>query len=991
MPTPFSGNRRLSLAALMLLAPLLAATTTQAATPPCNPCAGITVDNAADWLEPLAAPPALTTDARLYVAWTVAPGDDAAAATTAAVAKRGAVPWLRVRFATPSPLTANAQALGTELAALATLATNAAAKTHFQIEWQGSDTTEYAFLFKRAAVALTGVDSEIRVISRPFAALDAVDAFYAEEVAAYVDGIALTARDGGSLAAAVEHLTELDPGKTIVVQGTPLPQQSERALVTAARLAAEGVSIAFFAAGAPSAETLAPLKILAVEFQGSDLAYDPYSASADSGAWSFVRGEDLALRVIVDRAGGRERIDFADSTLRQPTSVDPLTGNEAEIFGIGRTANGLSFPLDGEAEVAVLRLARPDLADLVGEGGLAEEVLITTERTIPVAEILRRLQANEDAQARTLDHYEAVNTTHLRFQGSSGIQTVEATFEGSFFFKQGQPYDWAWETFYVNGVKWRGKRIPEIPLVEPDKAASLPLEINFGRDYSYRLRGTDIVDGRDCWVVDFEPTGNRRDGKTEDGTGDEAQAETSGNRYQGTVFVDRQLFLRVRSRALQIGLTGEVISNEETLFYSPLDTEGGESSWEEASYTLPLRVVSQQVFSVLNGTTNVEREALMTHLSINAEGFAERREALFSSDTTIVRDTDKGLRYLVPDKETGERVVQDEFDKSRLFLVGGVFHDESLDFPLPLGGINFFSFDYRGTGTQVNLFFAGVLANGTISDPDFLGSRWDAGIDAFFLGIPFTNSIFRDGEEIDAEDVDLATSNIAFTLGRPVGSFLKLNAEYRLSRLNFSTADDSADEFVIPQDHLLNSLGLAARYARNGYRLRLAGSVNKRSDWEFWGLPDADFDPETEEFSRWSLTLAKNFHLKRFQRIGVELEHRGGDQLDRFSKYQFGIFSDSQVHGYQSGLVRAEEVSGFHTSYGFEIGEVFRLELVGDALWATDIEDQLDNELLGGIGIAGTFIGPWQTVVNLDLGVPVAGPDDDGFTLFLAFLKLFER
>ncbi len=48
-------------------------------------------------------------------------------------------------------------------------------------------------------------------------------------------------------------------------------------------------------------------------------------------------------------------------------------------------------------------------------------------------------------------------------------------------------------------------------------------------------------------------------------------------------------------------------------------------------------------------------------------------------------------------------------------------------------------------------------------------------------------------------------------------------------------------------------------------------------------------------------------------------------------------------------------------------------------------------KVCAGLGIAGTFIGPWQTVVNLDFGVPVAGPDDDGFTLFLAFLKLFNK
>jgi hypothetical protein len=34
-------------------------------------------------------------------------------------------------------------------------------------------------------------------------------------------------------------------------------------------------------------------------------------------------------------------------------------------------------------------------------------------------------------------------------------------------------------------------------------------------------------------------------------------------------------------------------------------------------------------------------------------------------------------------------------------------------------------------------------------------------------------------------------------------------------------------------------------------------------------------------------------------------------------------------------------------------------------------------------------MGPWQTVVNLDVGTPVAGPDS-GFVLYVVFLKLFK-
>jgi hypothetical protein len=957
-----------------LLAGLLAAPAAFAAGPPCQPCAGIVVDDPSAWLSPLAAAPALSGEAQLYVVWATAP-DPAAAAATREVAARGAVPWLQVQFATPAPLLDHVAQLDTELEALSALVRAADPATHYQIDWPGAAQApgEYAFLLKRAAVAVTGAQAGAPVITTALPADPAaLEALYAEEIAAYVDGVALAAADGEALTAALAELETLDPGKSVVLMAAATPRPAARAVAEAARWAAAGVAVTLFPGAEPTAEALAPLKVLALEFQGEDLAYDPYSAPPGVAAWAFVRGEDLALRVIVDRAGGVDHIVFADTTLRQPTQVDVATDEAAELFGIGRTASGLSIPLDGEGPVAILRLERPDLADLVGEGGLAEEVTITGDRSMPVAEILRRLQANEDAQTRRLAHYEATNTTHLRFQGSSGVQSVEATFEGSFFFERGKPFDWAWQTFYVNGVKWRSKKIPEIPLIEPDRAATLPLAINFDRDYAYRLRGTDVVDGRDCWVVDFAPA-----------------ADAAGNRYQGTVWIDRQLFLRVRSRGLQVGLTGDVISNEETLFYTPLDADGAATSWEDAAFTLPLRVVSQQIFSVLNATTNVEKEVLLSDLAINADGFDDRRQATYDSDATVVRDTADGLRYLVVDKDTGQRVVQDEFDKDRLFLVGGTFYDESLDYPLPLAGINYFSFDFRGTGNQANLFFAGVLALGNLSDPNVLGSRWDAGASLLGIAIPFTNSIYQDGVKATPEDVDVQVSSLDFTVGRPIGNFVKLNLDYQLGLRNYSRTKETADDFVIPQNHLLHSLELSARYARAGYRLRLAGSVHRRSDWKAWGLPDNAFDQDTEQFERWSASLAKTYSLKGFKKVGLEVEYLGGANLDRFSKYQFGYFDASRVHGYQSELVRAEEALGVHGTYGFEIGELLRLDLVGDAVWATDVASGLDNELLGGAGIAGTFIGPWQTVINLDFGVPVTGPDDGGFTLFLAILKLF--
>jgi hypothetical protein len=894
------------------------------------------------------------------------------------------VPWLRLLFRTPAPLTSHLDRLEEELAAASDAARAAGSSAHLQILWQPEVPPaseefprEYSFLLKRAAVAVTGALPEAQVISKPLPAdPDLLAALYAEEVAAYLDGVAFEALPADRLAPSLAALTDLDPGKPVVLDSVPFPEEPWATLAVAASRSVAGVAVTLFDLGAGPSVSLAPLKLLAREFQG-DLAYDPYSTpTGDLEAWSFVRGEDLGLRVIVQGPADAESwgLTFSDANLRSPARIDPSTGESRDFFGAIRSPDGLELELESPDPVTVLTFTRLTASELEGIEGLEEELTVLSERQLPVEEILRRLQAFEDAQARRLHSYHAVNTTHLRFQVGTRTGSLETTFRGPFFFQQDDGFDWVWQEFFVNGVKWRSKSIPEIPLIQPEKAAAVPVEITFTKEYRYRLRGTATVQGRDCWVVDFEPNVAVEPGRT---------------LYQGTVWVDRAIFARVQTRAVQIGLEGDVLSNEETIAFSPLDASGQPAPWEPASYFLPLRLVGQQVWSILSATTVVERETLLSTVAINPDDFDERRQTMLDSELTMVRDTDRGLRYLVTDQETGERVLQEKPDLSRRFLVGGVFQDESQDFPIPLAGINWLWFDWRGTGSQANVFFAGALFNVAVTDPDFLGSRWNAGFDVFGLAFAGTDIVFEGDRELKEQDVEVLRPSLDLKLGRPIGNFFKFQFEYELNYVRFSRADDTAEEFVLPSDHLAHNFSLVGRYNRKGYRFRLGGRYNLRSEWEPWGLPNnPGFEAEHDSNTQWEIGFGKTWHFPKFLKFGAELEYVDGSRLDRFSKYDFGYFSDVRVHGYQSDKVRAEKAMAAHLTYGFDVGQLFRLDLVGDAAWATDEASGLDQELLAGVGLAGTVVGPWRTVINLDLGAAIAGPDD-GFSVFLAALKLF--
>lgn len=948
-------------------------TAASAARLPCAPCTGVHVEDLSHALAEINRFGGLDAESPFWIAWTASLDGTAETDRISAVQGVGANPWLRVVFRTPPPLADHLEQLEFELAELTTLIQGSPENLTVQAVWLPSEGVpepkDHAFLLKRAAVAVTGATEGASFAAGPFGPdLDYLRALYDEEVAAYLDAVAI--EPGFDSAAFSVTLTELDPGKPIVLDSVDWPSRAAESAALAAEASSNGVALTLFNTVHAKSPELDPLLALARDFSG-DLSFAPGSAPLGAyRSWAFVRGEDLGLRVIAETDPQLPQVQliFGDDTLRDPEKVDLSTGSSSTISRQHRSGGRLTVTVDDPGAFAMLKLNRATAAELQG---FDDQIDVDAERQMPVEEILRRLQAFEDDQARRLDHYEATNTLHLRFRGATG--SIEASYDGAFFYRRDAGFDWVWENFYFGGVKWRSKKLPELPLIQPEKVSSLPTQIRFTKDYEYRLRGEATLEGRDCWVVDFEPF--------------EPQPEQT--LYQGTVWVDKQVYARVKTRALQIGLAGDVISNEEISYFTPFDGQGQLADWDRMSYVLPARIVGQQIFSVLSATLPVERETVLTDIVINGANFDSNREAALASEFTMVRDTDVGLRYLRKD-DSGQRVVDNELDTNRLLLVGGVFWDESLDYPLPLAGVNYLDLDYKDTGRQLNILFAGAYLNASLSDPDVFGSKWNAGINLSSFFIKRGDELYRDGAEVPEEEIESRDHAAAFYLGRPLTPFLKLDLTYRVRHNSYDTADDTADEFILPSDHFIHTFETELIYSRSGYRFGLTGSVNRRSEWDFWGLPgNQEFSKDHEEYKRWRAVLAKTFWFDNYKKLGVALEYVGGEDLDRFSGIDFGLFGDTSVAGYQSGLVRAEEASGIHLDYGLNVHDIIRFEIEGDAVWASNDATGLDNELLAGIGIEGTLTLPWQMATNFEIGYALEGPGKGDFAARIVFLKLF--
>ncbi|HEX2059505.1 MAG TPA: hypothetical protein VHK90_02085 [Thermoanaerobaculia bacterium] len=822
-----------------------------------------------------------------------------------------------------------------------------------------------AYAIKRLAVSAQGQGVAKRII------VDRAGAS-AEEAIAYFDAVIA---DAPNVTETVAWLAERDPSKKVFAV---VPVASPNALFDLAQALAAGATRAY-ADGTTHVQALAQFN----RTMTGDWAYDSTSKipvldakgnTIDMPVLSFVRGEDLrTLLVARGDAAAPSILSLPADRFTRPRRVD--AAGEREITDTGRRGERL---LVGSPAVKEPYAVIVDYTEK-NTNVTRETIDIATERGITVEEIIRNHQAYDAFQESIQPRYIARNTTKLRFDIGGGGDALEAAIAGDYFSDPNGKADWVWSDFFINGVRWKYGKIPELPLIQPEKVTQLPLDIHLSNEYRYELvRATDLL-GYRVYEVRFEPPPN---------------APAGLPLYRGTVWIDAKTWARVRISMIQLNLTGEVLSNEERVDFVPFSRETKQpvtnvaGADPRALIWLPSEVVAQQVISAAGRASVVQRATTFENFRLDPPEFETLLAQASASDARMVRETEAGLRYLEK-REDGQRVVKEGFDTAQMFMLGGVHHDKGLEFPVvPLGGVDYFNFDLWGKGIQTNVFFAGVVLAVNATHPNVANTRTNVGIDFFGIAVPTENTMFRGGIERPEEAVKSLPLGLYLRAGHPFAQFGKIDVSFGVSHQTYQRAEDTGENFVVPSDTFTFTPGIEVRYARRGWTFAASYDYNQRSEWEPWGNL-AEYDPDHKTFTHFGASIGKNFYLPRFQRIGVDLNYLDGQRLDRFSKYELGFFGAQRVHGVQSGTVHAEKMLIGHLSYGFVFSEQFRIEAFYDHALVDDATAGLRREPFQGLGIGGQTIGPWGTLVRLDIGKTIGRNAQDGFVANVVFLKLF--
>jgi hypothetical protein len=777
--------------------------------------------------------------------------------------------------------------------------------------------------------------------------------FYAADIVPYVDLLSVPA--GTDLAAAIDDLQRRDPSARIVVtdnEPVAAGAVTSRRLFDAelTTLGTPVVAHAWLPSGTlqSALRALAPIASL---MTGDVTPLNPAAVSLSLTHAGRNVTSTLRHRLLFEERRFATYLVYWSDSSPDPLDVSlslPVEGVPAvRRLSDGARLQVADYSRNRENGLVRVRLPMPDGAVLVDFNEGAADVFVersgvSAERQLTVEEIVARHQQQQRVQDTLVQSYIATARMEQHFRPTMTDPGYDVVTENRYYVAD-DGVEWEELSFAVNGSKWGSDR-PPFPLLQPEKVLSLPLQLRFGNDYRYRLAGTERVGDFECYVVRFDPIGKDQ------------------SLYRGTIWIERRTFARVRVQAVQTGLSAPVVSNEETQTYESVTTIGNHPIF------LFSGLQAQQIMLIAGRNLLVEKRVTFSDFRVNDARFAEARREARRSDRIMYRETDRGLRYFV--KQGEERVVSDRPTTIAKALAMGVTLDPSYAFPLPIFGINYLDFEFRGRpDAQLAILFAGVLAAGNIQRPKLAGP-FDASVDFFAIAVPSTDRVYDSAGERDEERLLTWPLTTGANLGWQYTPFQKVTAQYQFRFDGYAGERTTAELFAVPASTVTNGFGGAWEYKRGGYSALFNGMWFARAGWRDWGYVGSAQAPDDSEsrYVKYSASLSRDFFFNVFHKIHLNAAWFGGRDLDRFARYQFGMFDDTRIHGVPASGVRFGELAALRGSYSFNIFDQYRLDLFLEQAWGRDTELDTAWQPITGIGAALNFRAPWNTILRADFG-----------------------
>ena len=555
--------------------------------------------------------------------------------------------------------------------------------------------------------------------------------------------------------------------------------------------------------------------------------------------------------------------------------------------------------------------AAPSPSD--GVPRFAAGVDVVAERSLTVEEVIARHQAfaawQRAAVTRTISSGSMVVTFDV--PGLAAPMTIDSEVV---VFADGGAREIEQRSLRLNGVDYSGAAdgVPRLPLLEPERVTTPPLTITLDAAYRYRLEGREAAEGRECYVVAFEPLAPDR------------------ALLRGRAWIDAQGFALVRADTVQTGLRGPIVSSEQRDVFTPVAVGSG-TAW------LPSRSEVHQVYEGPGHRTPIDRRLTLNRIEADPADYAARRTAAHSSRAVIVADTPEGLRYLRRAPATGgagdrPRETAPTATRVRTMALGALV-DPNIGRPLPFAGVSVVDFDFLGTGAQVNAFFGGAFAQLAWAIPSLGGSRWQAWGSGLAVLVSYNDRAFAGGLERYEQNLTQRPASLAVGVAHPLWGRTRLRVGYELDYTRLGRADTTADDFVVPVSPVVHGVRVGLETQRGPWSAQAWWNGAVRQRWEAWGPSGSE--PAQAGFQRFGASAARSVVISPRVVGRVEAAWMGGRGLDRFSRYSFDGFQN-RLRGYPTATIRYDRGAVARSALTWNAARNVRLDAFLDAARVRD-------------------------------------------------------
>ena len=718
------------------------------------------------------------------------------------------------------------------------------------------------------------------------------------------------------------------------------------------------------------------------------LEFDPLApAILDEGAWGAVDGGVLLPEALgPNPALWRQQLGNAQSffpgrpwTLWLPADPGPLLGT---LMGDG---GRIVIPPGGPA--ATLSLALPPGYSEV-EGGLGDitlrtragaalrwrfelgawqkadlpksrvEVAVTGAQTYDVSALLATMRAAQLRDRAAFRTFEADLAVDLHLQSSRG-PGVDLGFRFRTFEALGDSEELLQRQVLVNGVNAKLPDGVQLPIVESRTSLAQPVALSLTERYRYADAGPA---GPGVRLLRFEPV------------------DPNPTLLRGQLKVEEATGRILEETSEREGLPGTVKSERRLITYGAVG-----SSWR------PLRTQTFERWLSPGGITQVQRTLTYTAPGVNAEGFETRRAQARQGTGTMLKQTQDGVRYFVPQPDGTRRIEERPRTSGRgvgLFLL----MDPGLGWPVvPLGGFGYSDFNAFDKGVQLNALIAGVFNSVALAVPSLPGG-FDLNLNASTMLLSTDQRPVKGGRLLGKDSVGRRFGTLSLEAGHDLGRGFRAELQGRFQYDRYGLARDYRTEgYVLPPDGWTQELRGELSWLWRGFQARGFYGKGERPDGLF-GAPGA-IQPVADHgaFRRWGGTLSLDRQLRPDLWFHGEASAITGRGFDRFQALYVGGLIDGSVAGIRTNALAADRITSAKASLTLPSGANLRLSLGLEHAQARSLDDGR-NYRFSGVSAVGDLPGFWWVTtcrVNLGVGLQSDVPGVKVVNGMISFFRVF--